>query len=200
MHAYLLAGGRSRRMGFDKALLPFGGKPLILHLYRFLSNFLPTFVVTKEEKADSYRSLGIENLITDGFEVQSPLAGIVTGLRHSPFEKNLFFAVDLPLLCPRLVEFLKGRPPKGKVFGIVPEVGGKLHFTAAVYLKSFLPAAEKALSENRLSLKQFLDRFEVVREGELLREGIKPECLLNLNRPEDLRRLEEFQRARWASS
>ncbi len=189
MLVYILAGGLSRRMGRDKTLLTVKGKPLILSLYRKLSRFAPTFVITKKERVSVYRKLGIENLVEDLFEIQTPLVGILSGLKHSPFEKNLFFSADLPLLCEELVRFLANFPLREGKLGLVPKVGGKIHFTAAVYLKGLIPFLESAIERNRLSVKQFLYLFEVVEEKELLKEGITKECFFNLNTPEDWEKL-----------
>ena len=184
MHAYILAGGQSRRFGEDKTLYPINGKPLIFHIYERVSKYFPTFVVAKDTK--KYKNLGIENLITDEFEkIQTPLVGIYTGLKHSPFELNLFLSADLPFICEQFLEFVKNYEyPKG-FKGFVPLKGEKYHFTAAVYSKELLPLLEEAIKKGKLPMKQFLKEFLI---WDRL-ENIPKECFFNLNRKEDLKTL-----------
>ncbi len=188
MHAYILAGGFSRRFGRDKTLFEVGGEPLILRLYRRVSKFFPTFVVAKD--LDKYRRLGIENLIPDRFEgVQSPLVGIVSGLEHSPFEFNLFLSADLPLLCDEYLRFVKNFDYPRGYFAFVPSLGGKLHFTCGVYSKEFLKPALEGIKRGELSIKGFMDRFYLWGEEVLKGAGVGAECCFNLNTPADAKRL-----------
>ena len=187
MHAYILAGGQSRRFGEDKTLYPIKGKPLILHIYERVSKYFPTFVVAKN--TEKYRKLGMENLITDDLEeIQAPMVGIYTGLKHSPFEFNLFLSADLPFICEQFLDFVKNyKYPKG-FKGFVPLKGGKYHFTAAVYSKELLPLLEEAIKEEKLSMKQFLKGFLIWDKL-----GNVPEkCFFNLNWKEDLKRIDSF--------
>ena len=190
MNAYILAGGFSRRMGFDKTLIPFNGSPLILYLYRKVSQFFPTFVVTKPNKIETYKRLGIKNVIPDRFEnLQTPLIGIYTALNHSEEKFNLILSADLPLLCNQLLEFFKYFQPEKEFLGFVPFLGGKYHFNCSVYSKGLIPYIKEALKKENFSIKQFLQRFKTLNEQVLEKFGITDECCFNLNTPKDLERL-----------
>ena len=186
MNAYILAGGFSRRMGSDKTLLPFKGLPLILYLYRKVSQYFPTFVVTKREKLETYRNLGIENLISDRFEgIQTPLVGIYTALHHSDKTLNLILSADLPLLCDQILEFFKTYTYEENYLGFVPKMAGKLHFNCAVYSKNLNPLLEEAIKSNNLSVKQFLPKFKILPEELLEKSNVPANCCFNLNTPHD---------------
>ena len=186
MNAYILAGGFSKRFGDDKTLFPLKGKPLILHIYKKVSKYFPTYVVAKD--LNKYRSLGIKNLLQDKFpEVQSPIVGIYTGLKHSPFEFNLFLSADLPLLCKEYLEFVKNYPYKKGIKGYIPLVGNKYHFTAAVYSKEIVPLLKEAIRRGYLSIKQFLNEFLIWENLEFIPE----DCFFNLNRKEDLEKIKD---------
>ncbi len=190
MNAYLLAGGFSRRMGFDKTLISFNGFPLILYLYRKVSKFFPTFVITKPKKIEIYKRLGIENVIPDSFEdFQTPLVGIYTALNHSGEEFNLILSADLPLLCNQILEFFKNYYPEKGFLGFVPFLGGKYHFNCSLYSKGLIPYIEKSLKRGDLSIKQFLPLFKILEESLLKDFGIFEKCCFNLNTREDLRKL-----------
>jgi molybdopterin-guanine dinucleotide biosynthesis protein A len=191
MHAYILAGGFSRRFGRDKTLFEIDGEPLILRIYRKVSRFFPTFVVAKD--LEKYRRLGIENLIPDGFkDLQTPLVGIVSGLKHSPFEFNLFLSADLPLLCEEYLSFVKNYNYTRGYYGFIPTLGGRYHFTCGVYSKAFVYDAEKGLLSGEFSLKRFLKNFLLWEEGFLKKNGVGENCCFNLNTPRDLEVLKKL--------
>jgi len=180
-------------MGFDKTLISFNGHPLILYLYRKVSKFFPTFVVTKPKKIEIYKRLGIENVIPDSFEdLQTPLVGIYTALNHSKEEFNLILSADLPLLCNQILEFFKNFQPEKEFFGFVPYLGGKYHFNCSLYSKGLIPYIEKAFKGGNLSIKQFLPMFKILEEPFLESFGITEKCCFNLNTPEDLEKLKSL--------
>jgi len=177
-------------MGFDKTLISFEGTPLIVHLYRKVSRFFPTFVITKKGKIQTYKRLGIENVIPDSFEnLQTPLVGIYTALNHSTENFSLILSADLPLLCNQILIFFKNLHTEGKFLGFIPSLGGKYQFNCSLYSKELIPYIENAIKRGNLSIKQFLPLFKVLKEPLLEKFGILERCCFNLNTPEDLRNL-----------
>jgi molybdenum cofactor guanylyltransferase len=91
---YVLAGGKSSRMGRDKALLELAGKPLVQHA-----------VVKLRRVCADVHLLGNRNelakygpLVPDVHEGRGPLGGIEAALEHSHHGWNLFMPVDMPFL------------------------------------------------------------------------------------------------------
>jgi len=100
--AAILAGGRSRPMGSDKALVDFGGAPLIARpIAAAREAGLEPVAVAKKELP-----LEIPTWI-DEFESTHPLAGLVTALRHGPV---VAIACDQPFVTPRLLADLAACP------------------------------------------------------------------------------------------
>ena len=107
MLTVILTGGSSRRMGRDKALLPFAGSTLLQTLIDRYSAYGRVCVSVNREGRFSFRG-ALE--ITDHYPGQGPLNGIISGFRSTDAEELLLTAVDLPygdpLLALRLSDLL----------------------------------------------------------------------------------------------
>jgi molybdopterin-guanine dinucleotide biosynthesis protein A len=91
---YVLAGGKSSRMGRDKALLELGGRPLVAHVVAKLRR-----VCAEVHILGSRPELAVyAPLVQDLHEGCGPLGGMEAALVHSPYDWNLFMPVDMPFL------------------------------------------------------------------------------------------------------
>jgi molybdopterin-guanine dinucleotide biosynthesis protein A len=91
---FVLAGGKSSRMGQDKALLELAGKPLVLLAVEKLQRVCAeVYVLGNRPELEVYAPL-----VRDLHEGCGPLGGIEAALLHSVKEWNLFMAVDMPFL------------------------------------------------------------------------------------------------------
>jgi molybdenum cofactor guanylyltransferase len=97
---YILAGGRSSRMGADKALLPLAGKPLLRHAVKKLRRVCMDVRILSSQAAHGV----FAPLVPDLHPGCGPLAGIEAALSHSIFDWNLIFPVDLPFLPTAFVD------------------------------------------------------------------------------------------------
>ncbi len=91
---YVLAGGKSSRMGTDKALLQLGGKPLIEHAVNKLRRICMIVNILSSNPALA----PFAPLISDLHPGRGPIGGIEAVLAHSIFDWNLFLPVDMPFL------------------------------------------------------------------------------------------------------
>jgi molybdopterin-guanine dinucleotide biosynthesis protein A len=91
--AFVIAGGASRRMGRNKALLELGGIPMVVRMLRLLGPLVAAVRVVAT--ADRYASLGLA-LLADRWPGQGPLGAIVTALGASSADWNLVLGCDLP--------------------------------------------------------------------------------------------------------
>jgi molybdopterin-guanine dinucleotide biosynthesis protein A len=98
---YVLAGGRSSRMGTDKALLEIGGRPLVAHAVEKLRTICPDVHILSSNTALRI----FAPLVQDLHPGCGPIAGIEAALSHSRAEWNLIVPVDLPFVPS---EFLWG--------------------------------------------------------------------------------------------
>jgi molybdopterin-guanine dinucleotide biosynthesis protein A len=91
---YVFAGGRSSRMGRDKALLELAGKPLLSHAVKKLQRIcIDVHVLTANPEFAAYAPI-----VPDLHPGCGPLGGMEAGLAHSAFTWNLFMPVDMPFL------------------------------------------------------------------------------------------------------
>ena len=183
----VLAGGKSRRMGGSpKALLPFGGRPLIQHIVETLESVLADcLIVTNTPEA--YRFLG-RPMIGDAFPDGGSLGGIYSGLAAVAGDAAFCVACDMPFLSAPLVRYLASRSGEGDV--VIPEGGGELQPLHAVYGKRCLPAMERRLRSGRLKITGIFEDVRVVRVPAETVAGFRDPDLafMNLNTPEDLER------------
>ena len=114
---FVLAGGKSSRMGSDKASLEIAGVSLIARAVRLLESVTgnPTIIASTSR----YRSLGAP-IVADGWPGSGPLGGIATVFRVSKTPWNLIIACDLPYLTKAWLDFLIGRALKSTAEAVVP--------------------------------------------------------------------------------
>lgn len=178
----VLAGGRSRRMGTDKALLPFADTTLLGHVVRRLRTCCdPVYVVASALQ----RGCGPDvPVVADRWPGLGPLAGIEAGLRACPTPCAAVVACDLPFVQPALLtglaDLLEG------VDAAVP-VTDRPHPLCAVYRRDAAQVAEAILRAGGGSVRQLLARIRVRYVPEEVLRGWDPDLLsfVNVNTPAD---------------
>ncbi|HEY8346122.1 MAG TPA: molybdenum cofactor guanylyltransferase [Symbiobacteriaceae bacterium] len=180
----ILAGGASRRMGCNKALLPFQGKPLIQHTAERLRNCLAQVVVVSPAP-DRFGFLGLP-VVSDRRPGLGPMAGLEAALAVSPYPYVFLCACDMPFLNEGLVRYQVGLAGEGEI--IIPRVSGLYEPLHAVYSRSTLPRVQALLDGGRHSLLDLLpgSRLRVVTEAEIRPFGDPNRLFFNCNTPEDI--------------
>ncbi|MBI3078712.1 MAG: molybdenum cofactor guanylyltransferase [Deltaproteobacteria bacterium] len=189
------AGGRSTRMGRDKAFLEIGGERLIDRAVRiFRSLFDEVILVTNTPEL--YRPLGLP-MVADIFPGAGSLGGLYTGLSHAGRDYAFFAACDMPFLNPEFIRFmLAQRPGYDVVIPRTPEEG--VHPLHAAYSKACLAPMERLIRAGRLKVIGF---FPEVRVREIAPEEIMPfdpefTMFFNINTPQELAQAETIQARR----
>ncbi len=192
----VLAGGDSRRLGTDKALLRFGGRPLLAIVVERLAGVCREVVVAYGDAAREASSPLPARIVADAFPGQGPLAGLEAGLRAISGDFALVVACDMPFLNPGLLAYMAGLPRRYQA--LVPRVRGRWHPLHAIYARSSLPIIQHLLTRGRNSLKGLLAQLDVcpLSEEELGRFDPLRLSLFNLNGPRDLARARILWR-RW---
>jgi molybdopterin-guanine dinucleotide biosynthesis protein A len=184
--AFVLAGGRSTRMGSDKAFLEFEGQTL---LERMLA--LGQAVSSDVRIVGSARKFaGFGSVVEDLFPDCGPLGGIHAALRSSSADWNLILAVDMPFLEIRFLEFLMERArAHPSALATIPHSSDYWQPLCAVYRRNFADIAEAALAAGRNKIDPLFARVELcaVSENEITRSGFSRDLFRNLNTPEDLK-------------
>ncbi|MCE7791477.1 molybdenum cofactor guanylyltransferase [Salipaludibacillus sp. CUR1] len=188
----LLAGGKSSRMGTNKALLQIDGKENIIRLKEKLEPVAKELLLVTNDP-DNYHFLKVP-VVQDKEKGQGPLAGIEAGLTHSNSHWNLFVACDLPFFTTKVVEVLvKTAKSSPGVQAVVPVSENREHPLYALYHQSSLPYVRYCLENNKRRIRDLLAGLNVARveESELRKNGMTNEeiktAFFNMNRPEDYR-------------
>lgn len=102
--AFVLAGGKSQRMGTEKGLLDLNGKPFVSHICDALVPIVGQEIVIVSSNPD-YDFLGYKR-IEDMIANKGPVGGLYSALKHSKTKYNLVLSVDVPLVTAELLEWL----------------------------------------------------------------------------------------------
>jgi len=195
----ILAGGRSRRMGQDKAALSFGDLPLLTWIVRRVG-LVCDHVIVVARMADAYQDCGA-TVIADKWPGEGPLVGLHAGLMATKTEYAAAVACDLPFVKPALLAGLIDCSPGWSA--VVPEAAGNVHPLCAIYHRSVSQHAEALLQAGGGSLRRLLAedalRVRILREEELREWDPALQSFMNLNTPEDYEAAKAMLRARPAS-
>lgn len=182
--AFILAGGKSSRMGTDKAFLLLQGETLLARALRVCRTICNDVRIVGDRKKFS----PFAPVVEDVFPGCGPLAGLHAALRASATDLNLLLAVDLPFVSPGLLQFLTGRAQQSSALVTVPSIGQRWQPLCAVYRRDFANLAEPALRAGRYKIDALFGPkiTHRVPEAELRSAGFSPEAFRNLNTPEEL--------------
>ena len=183
MAAFVLAGGRSSRMGRDKAFLELQGRTLLeraLAIARTISDDVS--IVGQGEKFAAYAPV-----IEDVYPGQGPLAGIHAALTASRSELNFILALDTPFLDPKFARYLVQQAKQSGATVTVPQVAGQAQPLSAVYRREFAAVAENALRQGKNSIVPLFASVPTrqIGDAELRNLAYDPRMFDNLNTPEE---------------
>jgi molybdopterin-guanine dinucleotide biosynthesis protein A len=182
--AFILAGGKSTRMGSDKAFVMLDGRTLLARALDLAQSVTDNVrIVGSAEKFAAFAPV-----VEDMFRDCGPLGGIHAALRASSTELNLILAVDVPFVSRELLECLIARARSSNAVATVPRAGGGWQPLCAVYRREFADAAEAALSAGRCKIDALFAEvnLQTIEAEELARAGFAPELFRNLNTANDV--------------
>ena len=187
LRSLVLAGGASARMGVDKALLSYhGGEPQARYLARQLAVVtVEACVSVRREQLADKRYEGLR-LLADRDADIGPLAGLLSAFAHAPRAAWLVAAVDMPnVTIDTLRRLIAARDPSAYATAYRNPETGRAEPVLAIYEPAILPALQEARASGNYSLK-LLSGLPVC-----LVETKDPKELLNVNEPEEYRRIQE---------
>jgi len=185
---FLLAGGKSSRMGSDKAFLDCGGQTLLDRALTVMGAVCDRVAIV----GDPARFARCEfpkqgSVVADIFPGCGPLAGIHAALVHSSAPLNLMLAVDMPFVSGELLAFLFAAAESTDATITVPRTSRGLQPLCAVYRRDFCTIAEQALRAGKYKVDAaFLGvTVRVIEESELAAAGFSQQTFFNVNTPQD---------------
>lgn len=184
------AGGESRRMGRDKGLVPFLGRPLIQRVIERLAPSADQVIVTTNQP-DAYRFLGVP-LVPDILPGRGALGGLYTALEAANHPLVAVVACDMPFASPALLSAQRtlveqpGSPPLDAAIPLLP--GGTEPFHSVYRRSACLPLIQAALEADKWRVDAWFSKANIhfIKEDEVRRYDPDLRCFLNVNTPEDL--------------
>ncbi|MGQ3481995.1 molybdenum cofactor guanylyltransferase [Paenibacillus sp. TY11] len=192
----IVAGGRSSRMGQDKALLEIEGATVLERTVAALEQVTERVIVVTRD-SQGYGLSGME-IVPDVYPGMGPLSGIHAGLSASTTEWGMVVACDMPFVQPEVLHDLlavtekwaelQGTTEPG-LQAVISSVDGRIHPLLAVYHRSVLPSVEECLRSKRLRLTDWLDklnvRYATVEDLPGVSEDMWHKAAFNMNNPQD---------------
>lgn len=174
----MLVGGRSSRMGRDKALLPFRGTSLAQWVAREVAQAAGSaFLIGDPER---YGALGYP-VVPDGWPGEGPLSGILTALRHTVAPWNLIVACDMPGLTTAFLRDLLAAAELNGATTLPIGPSGDMEPLCGVWRRDALMAVEAAF---QAGIRKVAAALEGVRLAVF--PASEAQLFQNVNTPEDL--------------
>lgn len=181
--AFVLAGGKSTRMGSDKAFLRLQEETLLSRALKIAGSVAEEVRIVGDNK----KFVAHGRVVEDVYRDRGPLGGIHSALSSTTTELNLMLAVDLPFVVPKFLEYLLVQARESGAMVTVPRTNAGLQPLCAAYRRGFAEVAEPALREgkNRIDSLFAKDTTCEIEENEFVRAGFSVTMFRNLNTPEE---------------
>ena len=185
LSAFVLAGGKSTRMGTDKAFVVLQGRQLVERALELARSVTSTVSIV----GDPGKFARFGPVVEDIFPACGPLGGIHAALRGSGTDLNLILAVDVPFVSAALLQYLVRRSAESPAALVtVARTGRRWQPLCAIYRRRFADLAEPSLRAGRYKIDALFDqkRTQVITGEELVAAGFSAHLFTNVNTPEDL--------------
>jgi molybdopterin-guanine dinucleotide biosynthesis protein A len=181
--AFVLAGGKSTRMGKDKAFLEFKGRILLARALELVAGTAQEVRIVGSPA--KFAAFG--KVIEDIYRDQGPLAGIHAALKSSSTVLSMMLAVDLPFVKPDFLKYLVSAARQTKALVTVPRTGDGFQPLCAVYRREFAKVAEQSLEQGQNKIDAVFANVEarIIEADELSEAGFATQMFHNLNTPEE---------------
>jgi molybdenum cofactor guanylyltransferase len=156
--AIILSGGKSSRMGTNKALLKINEKTNIERIVAQLKRIFDDIILVTNDP-ETYGFLNVR-ITSDHYPGKGPLAGLHAGLVASRFEKNLIVACDMPFISADLASVLVNHVENYDA--VIPVINGRKHPLFSVFKKNTITRIEESIGNDDLRMQGFLDYLHVL--------------------------------------
>ena len=188
--AAVLAGGKGRRLGMNKALLELDGETILDRILEVLLDIFPSvLLVVQGENSSLCPDCGPRvQVVADIIPEKGPLGGIYTALEHSTAPFVFVMACDMPYPDSELVRCLLDLAPGREA--VVPRRGDYIEPLFAVYRRDVRERMRARLEDGRLKIHDFIRELDVryVDEEEIAACDHGFRSFFNINTPDDLRK------------
>lgn len=180
--AIILSGGKSTRMGKDKGMLQYKGKPFLQWLIDTVNPLAQeTMIISNHAEHHQFG----HRVYSDLFQDMGPLAGIYTGLHYAQFQTNIILSCDIPLISKNVLHFLLKMHDNNHI--TLPFCNDKIHYLIGIYQKSYAQFFLNELKNNQKKVKSAVEKLPLSIVGN---SNFERKNFLNINTPSDLKKLQ----------
>lgn len=186
----VLAGGKSSRMGKNKALLPLDGKLVIERITDEMKQLNGSLLVISNQY-EPFAFLGLP-IYSDRFVDKGPLAGIESALFHSPTGYVSIAACDTPFISANVYRYLQSQA-NGKQ-AVIPFYNGRMHPLSGIYHTAISQQLRHSIEHGELKLQKVLDKidYKLVTSFSNIDSAELERHFFNMNHPEEYEQAMNF--------
>jgi len=177
--AYILAGGKSSRMGEDKGLKLLQGKPMIQYVIESLTSYFPDIKISTGNP--EYTIFGYA-LAVDIIPEKGPMGGIYTALKNSSGNDVFIISCDMPCISGSSIDSLLRQENKSATVAVC---NGMIQPLFGIYGKNLIPLLKEKIEQNQLGMTKFIKEINAT-----LVEINNENEFLNMNTPEEVKKFE----------
>lgn len=186
----ILAGGKSSRLGRDKAWEDVGGQRIIDRVIGALRSSCDEVLIIGD-RPERQNELSLPKCIqyrSDELKGRGSIGGLYTGLKSSDTLWSLVVACDMPFISRELIRFMLSIISKNRCDAIVPVINGRYQPTHALYNSTCIPFIEKNISSGNFRMDSYFDEIYLEEISEDVINSIKGAELsfFNVNTEDDL--------------
>lgn len=184
VHGLVLAGGKSRRMGSDKALLLNGGETQLARAFRLLDAHTEKVFVSARASQSGDSERGRFPQIVDQYEDMGPLAGILSAMEAGPSVSWLVLACDLPNIDDATISYLLQQASPRHPFTAYRSSSDDLPEPLCAVYRPEAADIVRSFAKDGINCPRKI----LIRSDTHLLQQPNPQALDNVNTPEDLER------------
>jgi molybdopterin-guanine dinucleotide biosynthesis protein A len=190
----ILSGGKSIRMGKNKAFIQVEGVPIVERIHRLFQELFEEVIIVTNEK--NLFSKFDSRICSDLIPGKGALGGLYTGIVFSSFNYSFCVACDMPFIKKSLVSYLIENAANEDV--IVPRTKDGLQPLHAIYSKNCVDPIRKSIEEGKSKIVDIYDQVNVkiIDEKDFLCFDPRRESFINVNTPEELGSLRRNRKPR----
>lgn len=185
----ILSGGKSSRLGEEKGLAAFNGKPLVSYAIEILKPLCGKLVISANNQMQEYEKFGYE-IVQDEFEGIGPMGGILACLKKSESRFNIVLSCDTPFVSTALFDYLLKEAEHYQI--VVPKHDGFIEPLCAVYATNVLWELQHSVESGNFKMHDFfkkadLKAIDISTDLPFFSEDL----FVNINTPKELKGLAE---------
>lgn len=187
----ILSGGKSLRMGKNKAFIEIEGLPMIERILNLFKKIFNEILVITNDK-NQFVHLDNVKIFNDLIPYKGALGGLYTGLFYSSHEYSFCVGCDMPFLNESLIKFLIKKINGEDI--IVPKTEKGLEPLHAIYSKRCLSIIKSMIDSGKSRIIDIypLLKIKIIEEREFIDLDPEKKSFLNINTPEELEQIKRM--------